>query len=117
MKTLGPPRALWLAAALFLVSIVTSAGLLASRYNQWRTASSSPEIAERFGNRLIDRALTLATLPERGRVVPEFGDPEIREIFFKTYRIVYRLRSGVVEVIRFWHAARGTPEIDSDEFR
>jgi len=79
-------------------------------------ARNSPEIAERFGNRLIDRALTLATLPERGRVVPELGDPEIREIFFKTYRIVYRLRSGTVEVIRFWHAARGTPEIDSDEF-
>jgi plasmid stabilization system protein ParE len=78
---------------------------------------NSPEVAERFGNRLIDRALTLATLPERGRIVPEFGDPEIREIFFKTYRIVYRVRPGKVEVIRFWHAARGAPEIDSDEFR
>ena len=77
---------------------------------------SSAEIAERFGNLLIDRALTLATLPERGRVVPEFGDPEVREIIFKSYRIVYRLRLRRVEVIRFWHAARGTPEIDSDEF-
>jgi len=34
---------------------------------------SSAAIAERFGNRLIDRALTLATMPERGRVVPELG--------------------------------------------
>ena len=64
----------------------------------------------------IDRALTLATLPERGRVVPELGEPDIREIIFKSYRIVYRVRPGRVEVIRFWHAARGTPEIDSDEF-
>ena len=77
---------------------------------------SSAEIAERFGNRLIDRALTLATLPERGRIVPELGEPDLREIIFKSYRIVYRLRAGRVEVIRFWHAARGTPEIDSDEF-
>lgn len=78
---------------------------------------SSPEIAGRFGNQLIDRALTLASLPERGRMVPELGLPEIREIIFKSYRIVYRLRPGRVEVIRFWHAARGTPEIDSDQFR
>lgn len=71
---------------------------------------------ERLGNQLIDKALTLKTFPERGRVVPEFADPEIREIIFKSYRIVYRVRAGHVEVIRFWHAARGTPEIDSDEF-
>ncbi len=71
---------------------------------------------ERLGNQLIDKALTLKTFPERGRVVPEFADPEIREIIFKSYRIVYRVRAGHVQVIRFWHAARGTPEIDSDEF-
>jgi len=65
---------------------------------------------------LIDKALSLSTFPERGRVVPEFKDATVREIFFKTYRIVYRIRAQTVEVIRFWHAARGTPEIDSDEF-
>jgi toxin ParE1/3/4 len=78
---------------------------------------STPAIAERFGNHLIDRALTLATMPERGRIVPELGNPEIREIIFKSYRIVYRIRPARVEIIRFWHSARGTPEIDSDEFR
>ena len=76
---------------------------------------SSAEIADRFGNRPIDRALTLATLPERGRVVPELGDPAVREI--KSYLIVYRLRARLVDVVRFWQTARGTPEIDSDEFR
>ena len=75
------------------------------------------ETAERFGNQLIDRALSLATLPERGRVVPELRKGDIREIIFRSYRIVYRLRPKMVEIIRFWHAARGTPEISSDEFR
>jgi plasmid stabilization system protein ParE len=48
-----------------------------------------------------------------GRVVPEFGVPSIREIIFKSYRIVYRVNheSRVVEVSRFWHGARGTPEL------
>ena len=33
-------------------------------------AQDNPERARSFGNELIDRALTLAELPERGRVVP-----------------------------------------------
>ena len=49
-------------------------------------------------------------------MVPELGLPDVREIIFKSYRIVYRVRADCVEVIRFWHAARGLPEIDSDEF-
>src|SRR4051812_39518753 len=77
---------------------------------------SSSEIAERLGFQLIDKALSLTDFPERGRIVPELKNPSIREIFFKSYRIVYRLRGKSVEVIRFWHAARGSPEIDSDEF-
>jgi plasmid stabilization system protein ParE len=32
-------------------------------------ANNSVDVAARFGNRLIDRALTLASLPERGRML------------------------------------------------
>ena len=78
--------------------------------------NSGFETADCFGNRLIDRALKLTTLPERGRVVPEIKNPEIREIIYKSYRIIYRVRGAVVQIVRFWHAARGAPEIDSDEF-
>ncbi len=73
------------------------------------------DVAERFGVRLVEKALSLATVPERGRVVPEVGEP-FREIIFRSYRIVYRIKADMVEVIRFWHAARGVPQIDSDEF-
>jgi plasmid stabilization system protein ParE len=76
---------------------------------------SGSEVAARFGTQLIEKALTLASFPERGRVVPELGFP-FREIIFKSYRIVYRVTGEMVQVIRFWHAARGVPEIDSDQF-
>jgi toxin ParE1/3/4 len=79
-------------------------------------AQSSPEIAERVGGVLLDKGLSLSIFPERGRVVPELKNSEIREIFYKSYRIVYRVREGAIELIRFWHAARGAPEIDSDDF-
>jgi plasmid stabilization system protein ParE len=47
-----------------------------------------------------------------GRTVPEVGDPAVREIVHGSYRIVYELfrDPNAVFVLRFWHAARGTPE-------
>jgi toxin ParE1/3/4 len=43
--------------------------------------------------------------------VPEFGDPSIREIVVRPYRVIYRIDAGAgwIDVIRFWHAARGIP--------
>lgn len=69
--------------------------------------------ALRFGRLLIKHTKSLAQLPERGRVVPEFGDEYIREIIVRAYRIVYRVNQyeRIVEVVRFWHAARGTPDL------
>lgn len=81
-----------------------------------RRASGAPVVAERLGMALINKALTLSTFPERGRVVPELALPEVREIIFRTYRIVYRVAPGQVQILRFWHAAPGAPEISVDEF-
>ena len=71
----------------------------------------NPKAAEAFGYQLIDAALALDTMPERGRFVPEFGDDVTREIIIDSYRIIYRVNQGqkAVWVSRFWHAARGTP--------
>ncbi|MCF8111459.1 MAG: type II toxin-antitoxin system RelE/ParE family toxin [Desulfobacteraceae bacterium] len=56
----------------------------------------------------------LVDFPESGRIVPEFGDPGIREVIRKPFRIVYRVRNdtNAVEIIRVWHAARGIPQIE-----
>lgn len=51
-------------------------------------------------------ARTLKTLAERGRVVPEARSSNIREIFVKSYRLIYWVRSDVVTVIAFVHGAR-----------
>ena len=74
----------------------------------------APDRALQFGLFLISRTRLLAQSPELGRVVPEFEDPCIREIVVRSYRVVYRLDHSqhLVEVIRFWHAARDTPEIN-----
>ncbi|HEX3797807.1 MAG TPA: type II toxin-antitoxin system RelE/ParE family toxin [Verrucomicrobiae bacterium] len=79
------------------------------------SVQSDAEIAIRFGTALVNKALSLSSFPERGRVVPEVGEP-FREIIFRSYRIVYRVTTGLVEIICFWHASRGIPQIDSDDF-
>jgi plasmid stabilization system protein ParE len=72
----------------------------------------NPEAASRLGYALIDAALSLKTLPERGRFVREFDDGVTREILHGNYRIVYRFQQerNAVWVSRFWHAARGAPQ-------
>jgi len=75
----------------------------------------APDRALEFGLFLVSRTRLLMQSPQLGRIVPEFEDAFIREIVVRSYRVVYRLDDSrhVVEVIRFWHAARGTPQVSS----
>jgi plasmid stabilization system protein ParE len=43
--------------------------------------NSSSTVAERFGMQLVNKALSLASMPHRGRVVPEVGLPTGRSFF------------------------------------
>lgn len=73
----------------------------------------SPESAINLGQFLISSTKRLADFPEMGRVVPEFNNPSLREIVVRSYRVIYRVDHGDrrVDVARFWHGARGTPEV------
>ena len=45
--------------------------------------------------------------------MPEENDEDIREIIFRSYRIVYLVmeKQQVVAIMRVWHGARGEPVI------
>lgn len=55
----------------------------------------------------------LAQFPQLGRVVPEKNDDTIREIIFRSYRIIYKVlaQNETVAIARVWHGARGEPDI------
>lgn len=76
-------------------------------------ARRDSDAAARLGYELITRAESVANFPETGRVVPEFKLPTIREVICRPYRIIYRLRQDEqrIDIIRFWHGARGFPHI------
>jgi toxin ParE1/3/4 len=79
-------------------------------------ARDNPAKAEEFGNLLCDKTETLGAHPLLGRVVPEFRRHEIRELIYKSYRIVYRLdeSSKAIHILHFWHGARGTPSLPEE---
>jgi toxin ParE1/3/4 len=76
-------------------------------------ARDDQERAKAFGYLLIDKALSIGSMPERGRIVPELNEWGVREILHGAYRIIYEIlrEPDAVFVLRFWHAARGKPEI------
>lgn len=62
--------------------------------------------AAAFVREVRNAARSLAYLAERGRIVPEFGDPTIRELFVKRYRLIYRVTEQTVYIIGFIHGTR-----------
>lgn len=68
--------------------------------------NNSPDGAQRVLARALDVAGSLATLSDRGRVVPEVGDVTLRELFVYRYRLLYRVRDERVVIVAFRHRAR-----------
>ena len=62
-------------------------------------SKDSTERASKFINQLIDHATSLSSQPRLGRNVPELNNPNIRELIFKKYRIVYRHREKLIEIL------------------
>jgi plasmid stabilization system protein ParE len=69
-------------------------------------ARDSPVYAASLVRQAHRTARSLATLAERGRVVPEFEDSQRRELFVSSYRLLYRIADEVVLVTAFVHGAR-----------
>lgn len=62
-------------------------------------AEDSPKRAIEFTNFLISNTESLLENPRIGRVVPEISNPIIRELIVKKYRIVYRLKPTLIEIL------------------
>lgn len=76
-------------------------------------ARDSEYYAAEFVGRILNAIENLCILPNMRRRVPEVDDPEIREIIFKSYRIIYQLDEdkGELLVLAIIHAARDMSNI------
>jgi toxin ParE1/3/4 len=66
-------------------------------------AKQSPQNASRLASQIIERADSLATFSERGRAVPEVGDPILREILIDPFRLMYEVSEEEVRIVGFLH--------------
>jgi plasmid stabilization system protein ParE len=69
-------------------------------------AADSPHYAELLALDVMTAIDRLSVFPKSGRTVPELENPSIREVILGNYRIVYRLKKEVVEVLTIYHGAR-----------
>jgi plasmid stabilization system protein ParE len=78
------------------------------------------EIADHIAENSIDAAKNwlidifgavdrLQEFPKSGRVVPEAKRPNIREVIFKNYRIIYRVERKRVSVLTVRHSKQRLP--------
>ena len=74
------------------------------------------DAARRLGDQLLDLAEALMRFPNHGRVVPELGRRDWREVIYRSFRVIYRVNEAkrLIQVSRFWHASRGFPVIPSE---
>jgi toxin ParE1/3/4 len=91
-------------AALALVALETR---LARRYTAEKAAHIVDELVRR-----VDR---LQDHPQLGRVVPEYGQWQLRELVDNWNRILYRLRPDAIEVVTIVPARMPLNEREPDE--
>jgi toxin ParE1/3/4 len=69
-------------------------------------ARDAPITAKAFVRRLRGSVERLRSFPQLGQVVPELGREEIRELIRGDYRVIYRFRTGRVDVLTVYHSSR-----------
>jgi addiction module RelE/StbE family toxin len=74
-------------------------------------ATDNPDAAVRMGNALIDRVSILENFPLLGSPYPKRAG--VRKLVSRPYIIFYRPRpeETCVDILRYWHGARGEPEL------
>lgn len=72
-------------------------------------ARTSPGYAQVVAAHIIARADQLNGQPLLGAEVPEYGDPNLREVYEHPYRILYRVDGPDVRIVAVIHSSRRMP--------
>lgn len=69
-------------------------------------ANDSEYYAKQVTSNIISSTDNLELFPKLGRVVPEFQNENIREIFQYSYRIIYELKDEKIYILNIIHGKR-----------
>jgi len=74
-------------------------------------ASDSKHYASLFANKILLIVKNIPQFPKSGRIVPEYGDENLREKVYQNYRIVYRLKDDIIEIVAICHGAKQLEDV------
>lgn len=66
-------------------------------------AEDKPGASVKWADSIFGSVERLIEFPESGRIVPEIGRKEIREILLGNYRIIYRIEYELISVLTVRH--------------
>lgn len=66
----------------------------------------NPQVARTWVKKLRAHARRAAEGPMAGRIVPEFERRDIREVLFRNYRIVYRVKEDGILILTVFEGHR-----------
>ena len=72
----------------------------------WYIDQQVSDVGEKLLREIISQVERLVDFSESGRIVPEFGIVNLREIIFPPFRVVYRLDKNRVRIVRIWRSER-----------
>lgn len=73
---------------------------------KWYLSEGVPEVGTRFIVEIFERVEGLTRNPDIGRIVPEFHQPNLRELIHPPFRIIYLREPGKARVVRVWRSER-----------
>ena len=69
-------------------------------------APDSKFYAKNTVRNIVLRASKLSNVPEIGRIVPELNEPDIREVFIYSYRVIYQIVADGLFILAVVHGHR-----------
>ena len=66
----------------------------------------SPSIAALVCSRIVDRAEQASEFPFSGRNVAGSNEENLRELFWKSYRLIYRVHTEKIVILTVIHGSR-----------
>lgn len=68
--------------------------------------------AKKWALKLIEKTDQLIEQPESGRIVPEYNKPNLRELIFGNFRVIYRIRKEetTIYIQTVWHVRQDPPK-------
>ena len=72
-------------------------------------ARDKPSAAEKWVKAIFLKVEQLDVSPELGRIVPEIGNSQFRELIYCNYRIIYRIEKIRISILTIRHSRQLLP--------